>query len=74
MQASVNSLLSRLAEQDVRNLNELKADESALMTFAYHLAKSGRYGEIPFTVQSRDGKDYLTLKLSDLNWLLQQNK
>ncbi len=72
VQTSVNSLLSRLAEQDVRDLNELKEDEGALMTFANHLAKSGRYGEFPFTAQSRDGKDYLTLKLSDLNGILSQ--
>lgn len=72
LRASINSLLSRLAEQDVSSLSEMKEDDAALMTFAHHLAKLHPDANYPIQQQSRNGADYDTMKLSDINGILGQ--
>ena len=73
VQEAVNAQLSRFAELDVRDLNEMKAEEGALLRYALHLAKQDRSDDrFPITVQTRNGAEYLTMKLSDVNWLLSE--
>ena len=71
VQESVNSQLSRFAELDITDLNEMKQDDGALLRYALHLAKLDQSdARFPVTVQTRNGEEYLTMKLSDVNWLL----
>lgn len=69
---SCNQLLSRLAEQDVASLFELKEDEAALMTFAHNLAKLHPDAGFPITKQSRNGAEYDTMALAHVNGILRQ--
>ena len=72
LRGSINSLLSRLAEQDVASLFELKEDEAALMTFAHNLAKLHPDAGFPITKQSRNGAEYDTMALAHVNGILRQ--
>ena len=72
LRQSFNSLLSRFAEQDVSDLDELKTDDAALMNFAHNLVKLHPVAGFPITKQTRNGTDYDTMKLSEVNEILAQ--
>ena len=72
MRQSFNTLLSRFAEQDVADLEELKTDDAALMNFAHNLAKLHPDAGFPIEKQSREGADYDTMPLDSVNEILTQ--
>lgn len=70
LRGSISSLLSRLAEQDVVSLDELKEDPAALMNFAHRFAKLHPDDISVIRQQTRDGIEYETMQLSDVNEIL----